>query len=293
MTIANLYWSDWHNAEIYNIYVQEYPIYQELNRHLIELARINTARRVLDLASGSGATARSCLSHLPEDSQLVGVDASEAMISLARMEIDDPRASFEVSTAETADVAVSGTFDRIVCNAAFWQLGTPYVLLQNLANLLDPGGLFVFNVPAELVVGESSDVHALQIALARAIESEVGRSFALNPQIIEPGRLAERLDEVGFELVAQERFVYRGLQKELLELMRIPVMIAPLTPGLSPETRQSVLDVAGERTDPEQRVEVPWIYFVARMRPGRSNTKERTRTTAQGASQYEAPLYAA
>lgn len=264
-----LFWRDWRNAEIYNGYVHEFSIYRELNRRLVELARIATARRVLDLASGSGATALTCLRHMAPDAELVGLDASEAMISLARSQIRDSRARFEVAPAEGVLEAVSGRFDRVVSNAAFWQLADPDAVIAHLGALLEEGGLFVFNVPAELVLGEPSGVHALQIALAGAIESETGRAFSSrNPPVLDPHRLAERLDEAGLELERRERFVYRGRQRELTELMRIPAMIGPLTPDLSPETRQTVLDLAERRTDPEEWVEVPWIYFTARRTGG-------------------------
>ena len=47
-----------------------------------------------------------------------------------------------------------------------------------------------------------------------------------------------------------------------MELMEIPAMIEPLTPGLSDEVRRLALRRARETSDPEERVEVPWIYFL-------------------------------
>lgn len=264
MSPTNVHWRDWRNAEIYNSYVHDFPIYRELNRRLIELAELASARRVLDLACGAGATAQACLRRLPAAAELVGIDASEAMVALARSQIADPRACFEVATASTMAGAVTGTFDRAVCNAAYWQLASREAVLAGLAKLLEPGALFVFNVPAELVLGEPTDVHAVQVALTRAIESETDRVFASSPPVLDPARLDERLGEAGFELTSRERFVYRGRQEELVELMRIPAMIGPLTPELTPEAREDVMTLTERRTDPDAVVDVPWIYFVAR-----------------------------
>jgi len=266
MTDPRSPWSDWYNAEVYNDYVHGYPIYRRLNRHLAELAEIGTARRVLDLACGAGATAQACLRRLPRDGELVGVDGSEAMVELARVQVTDPRARFEVARAARVDRVVAGPFDRAVCNTAFWQFPTPRTVLAHLARLLEPGALFVFNVPAERVPGEESQVHAFQIALARAIEARTGRPFDPAPSLIDPAKLRRWLDATGFELVGSERFVYPARQEELVELMRIPAMIAPLTPGLTPEVRQAVVRRAGERTDPGSTVEVPWIYYRIRRR---------------------------
>ncbi len=48
--------------------------------------------------------------------------------------------------------------------------------------------------------------------------------------------------------------------------MRIPAMITPLAPDLTPEAHQSVVSAAAGRIDPEESVAVPWIYFRARRR---------------------------
>ena len=139
LSVAEHYWNDWHNAEVYNSYVHEYPIYRELNGRLAELAELAAVRRVLDLACGAGATAQSCLRRMPRDAELVGVDASEAMVALARIHVRDPRARFEVAPAASLAGAVDGRFDRALCNAAYWQLALRDAVLAELAELLAPG----------------------------------------------------------------------------------------------------------------------------------------------------------
>jgi trans-aconitate methyltransferase len=261
-------WTSWLNAEVYHRFVREHSIYGELNRRLVELAEIATARRVLDLACGAGATALACLRRLPARAELVGVDASEAMVEMARGQIRDPRARFRVAAAAALETVVRGPFDRAVSNAAFWQFPAPRPVLASLGHLLAPGARLVFNVPAERVEGEAAPMHPFQAALARAIESEAGRRFGLTASRLDPRLLCELLAEAGFDLAGQERFVYRGRQGELMELMEIPAMIGPLTPELSDDTRRAVLDRAREHIDPEEPVEVPWIYFIARRREG-------------------------
>lgn len=259
-------WGDWLNAEIYNSYVHEYPIYRELNRRLAEIAGLGDAKRVLDLACGSGATSRACLAFLGSDAELVGVDASEPLVELARMEIRDPRARFAVAPAAALERVVEGPFDRIVCNTAFWQFPSPTTVIRALGRLTEPGATFFFNVPAERVLGAAAAIHPFQAALARAIEDHTEGSFRKTPAQIDPDHLAEWLDDAGFDLERAERFVYNGRQEEFLELMKVPAMIGPLTPDLSPESRLAALRRAAERIDLEERVDVPWIYFIARRR---------------------------
>ncbi|MEM9556815.1 MAG: class I SAM-dependent methyltransferase [Acidobacteriota bacterium] len=259
-------WHDWYNAEIYAAYVDEYPIYSELNRITADLAELEAARRVLDLACGTGATARACLPLLPRDAELVGVDGAEAMVGVARAQVGDPRCRFRVAAAAAVDRAVEGLFDRAVCNTAFWQFPAVRPVLEAVARVLEPGAIFVFNVPAELVVGEMTPIHPFQAALARVVERERGAAFAPGQTPIDGERLRAWLDAAGLEWIDRRRHVYHGRQRELTELMRIPAMIGPLTPDLDPATRQRLIDRAAARVDPEAPVEVPWIYFRARRR---------------------------
>ena len=65
----------------------------------------------------------------------------------------------------------------------------------------------------------------------------------------------------GFRVASRTRFVYRGEQGELADLMGIPAMLAPLAPDLSSDEREAALDDARSRIDPRHVVEVPWLYF--------------------------------
>lgn len=261
-------WAGWRNAEIYDAFVSEHGIYRALNRRLVELAEIGSARRVLDLACGGGATARACLEVLPARGELVGVDASPAMVRIARERVRDPRARFQVAPAAALERAAPGPFDRAVSNAAFWQFPDRGAVLAALAQVMEDGALFVFNVPGELLARERTEVTPFQVALARAVEARTGHPLA-SAAPIDPDRLAARLAEAGFDVAAREPFAYRARQAELMELMAIPAMLARLAPDLPEGDRQAALDEARRRTDPEQEVTIPWLYFVARRpRPG-------------------------
>jgi SAM-dependent methyltransferase len=254
-------WASWINAEIYDRFVRERRIYDRLNRELVRLADLASSRRILDLGCGTGATAEACLREMAPHAELVGVDASREMVGVARANVLDPRARFEVAAAAEVD-RLSETFDRVVCNAAFWQFPAARPVFRALARRTAARALFVCNVPAERVVGEDAPVHPFQVSLLREIEAELGRSLLATPVMLDPPRLAATAAECGFTLSWTERFVYEGLQEELMELMAIPAMIRPLTPELLPDQRDAVLSRARERSDPGLRVTVPWIYFV-------------------------------
>jgi len=266
-------WRGWDNAEIYDGFVREHRIYRQLNRRIVRMADLEGARRVLDLGCGTGATATECLRVLDPDADLVGVDASAEMVEVARANVPDPRASFVVAGAAGLAEAVAGPFDRVVCNAAFWQFPSPGAVFRALARVAAPGARFVFNVPAERVRGERPRIHPFQVALARAIEQRTGRPMAGVPTAIDLDGLIDLAAEAGFRPEATERLDYVGRQGELVELMSIPAMIRPLTPGLEDAAREAIVEDARERVDPDEEVVVPWVYVSwIRAAPGRSGS---------------------
>ncbi len=262
-------WRSWLNAEIYDRFVREQRIYGWLNRELVGLAAIPGAARILDLGCGTGATTLACLPGMDARAEIVGIDASEEMVRVARANVLDPRARFEVGAVAEAG-RLEGTFDRIVCNAAFWQFPAAGPVLEALARRATPGCRLVFNVPAERVVGEGTTIHPFQVALRAQIETELGRRFEGVPVLLDRERLEATAAEHGFALTGVERRVYRGLQQELMELMSIPAMIGPLTSGLDDAQREAALRRARERSSPELEVRVPWLYFILERRPDRA-----------------------
>ena len=186
-------------------------------------------------------------------------------VGLARDNAADPRARFEVGSADGLSREVHGTFDRVVCNAAFWQFASPRAALQSIARVLVEGTL-VFNAPAEHVAGEDSLSHPLQVALARAIEAQTGDAFSSARIQLDPRMLDGLLVEAGFEPARRHRFVLDGAQGELLRLLEIPAMREFLAPDLDGDEWQAVLSRAREGIVAAERLHLPWIVFAARQR---------------------------
>ncbi|ANM31597.1 hypothetical protein ABI59_21580 [Acidobacteria bacterium Mor1] len=254
-------WNSALNAEIYDLFVRERSVYEWLNRRLVELAELEQADHILDLACGTGATVLACLRAMPARAEIVGIDASEAMIRVAQANVHDPRASF-VRTPASELEGLPGPFQRVVCCAAFWQFPSAGAVFRALASHAPEGSRFVFNVPAERVQGETSTIHPIQAALITEIERESGRSFGGQPTLVDPEHLRTRGSESGFRLLEARRLVYEANQGELFELMSIPAMIGPLTEHLDEIGRDRLLERVRRRIDADQQVEVPWIYFI-------------------------------
>jgi L-threonylcarbamoyladenylate synthase len=115
--------------------------YHELQRQL-ELASGNGARRVLELGTGTGETARRLLERHP-GATLVGIDESEGMLAAARDRLPAGRASLVVSRLE--DPLPEGEFDLVASVLAVHHLDAEGKrdLFRRVRSALPAGGRFV------------------------------------------------------------------------------------------------------------------------------------------------------
>ena len=117
------------------------PAYDELQRRL-ELASGDGARRILELGTGTGETARRLLRRHP-DATLVGVDDSGSMLAVARDRLADDRVSLVVSRLE--EPLPDGPFDLVASALAVHHLASAdkRALFARVRATLAAGGRFV------------------------------------------------------------------------------------------------------------------------------------------------------
>ena len=117
----------------------EIPDYDHLQQALAEATADVPAGTILDLGSGTGITAQRMLSVHP-GADLVGVDASEAMLAHARELV--PGATFVVADLEAP--LPPGPFDVVVSAFAVHHLdgAAKADLFARVAAVLAPGGRF-------------------------------------------------------------------------------------------------------------------------------------------------------
>jgi tRNA threonylcarbamoyl adenosine modification protein (Sua5/YciO/YrdC/YwlC family) len=136
------------HPETYETEIREdVPAYEELQR---ELARASgsDARRILELGTGTGATAELLLERHP-GAQLVGVDSSDAMLGAARRRLPGDRVELRVGRIE--EELPDGQFDLVASALAVHHLDGDQKaqLFRRVRAALAPGGRFVL---ADLVV---------------------------------------------------------------------------------------------------------------------------------------------
>jgi tRNA (cmo5U34)-methyltransferase len=128
---------------------EEVPDYERLEDEAAA-ATGTGARRLLELGTGTGETAKRVLSRHP-DATLVGIDASDEMLGHARRALPQERVDLHVGRLE--DALPAGPFDIVVSALAIHHLDGPGKadLFGRIARVLAPGGRLVV---ADVVVPE-------------------------------------------------------------------------------------------------------------------------------------------
>jgi tRNA (cmo5U34)-methyltransferase len=121
--------------------LSEIPGYPALQEEVVVASGVG-ARRILELGTGTGETARRLL-ECHTEAALVGIDASEAMLDAARAVL--PRARVELRVSRLEDPLPAGSFDVVASALCVHHLDGPgkASLFARVREALAPGGLFV------------------------------------------------------------------------------------------------------------------------------------------------------
>ncbi len=125
------------------------PAYDELQRALVQASGARV-RRILELGTGTGATAALLLERHPE-ARLVGIDVSPGMLEVARERLAAERVELRVGRIQ--DGLPEGPFDLVASALCVHHLdgAEKADLFRRIRRVLGPGGRFVL---ADLVVAE-------------------------------------------------------------------------------------------------------------------------------------------
>lgn len=119
-----------------------------INPSLLALAGDLSGKAVLDLACGEGHLARHLVELTHGDIQVLGVDASEAMIRIARERSGAFSDSLAFRQGDATDLREipSGSFDVVICNMALMDIKEYRQAISEAARALRSGGAFLFSL---------------------------------------------------------------------------------------------------------------------------------------------------
>lgn len=129
------------------------PFYEAVNRNLVELARIDTRRRVLDLACGTGAVTRLIVERLRDvrEACVLAIDASREALGVARRNLTDwGSTTVEFAQAQADELTQTvrrtlGSVDAVVFCNAIHMVDDKEEVVADIGEVLAPDGVFAFN----------------------------------------------------------------------------------------------------------------------------------------------------
>jgi trans-aconitate methyltransferase len=177
------------------LYDESFAIITQLGASVIELLAPRPGERIIDLGCGTGALTAEIAA---AGAEVVGIDASEAMITRARELY--PQLRFKVARGE--DFAVEAPVDAVFSNAALHWMSPPEAVVASIARALEPGGRFV----AEM--GGSGNIATIVAAVHQALAEEgIPRERVRNPWYFPSiGEYGSLLERAGFEVRFMQLF---------------------------------------------------------------------------------------
>ncbi|MDF2759055.1 MAG: Methyltransferase type 11 [Thermomicrobiales bacterium] len=177
------------------LYDESFGIITKLGAGVVELLAPRSSERIVDLGCGTGALTAQIAA---AGADVVGIDASEAMIARARKSY--PHLWFEVARGE--DFALEEPVDAVFSNAALHWMSPPQEVAAAVARALKPGGRFV----AEM--GGKGNIATITGAIYQALAEEgISREQVRNPWYFPSiGEYGSLLEEAGFDVVFMQLF---------------------------------------------------------------------------------------
>jgi trans-aconitate methyltransferase len=113
-------------------------------RDLLDLLAPQSGERILDLGCGTGHVTAEIADAVGAAGEVVGIDASPAMVQRAR----EAHTRIDVRHADATDFTVDEPFDAVYSNAALHWIADQDAALDRIAEALGPGGRFVAEMGA-------------------------------------------------------------------------------------------------------------------------------------------------
>jgi ubiquinone/menaquinone biosynthesis C-methylase UbiE len=244
---------DWNqSAGLYESVEATAARYARVAAVLVRMARLRAGMTVVDLACGPGTVAQEiCRTTTPGAVAITAIDHSSEMLDLARARLPLPSIRFALSRAEEMAAVLPQPVDRVLCNAAFWQMNMRRVL-RAVRGVLAADGWFVVSCPdlAPTDPRNPGELYARSRLAWMVLEARacIGRPYQPGPtreRISQADIVAGHAADCGFRLVTAQTISTQASVAGTLQFLQIPALFkaSPLLAGLSPAEREHVLHV--------------------------------------------------
>lgn len=139
------------------------PIWaQRFGRMMLRGLDVPPKAMVLDVACGTGYPALEVLRRMDEQSRLIAIDSSSAMLDVARRkagELSGKRIFFRTESASPRLSFADGVYDLVLCNLGLSELPNPRAALRDFVRVAKPGGRVLCTLPLSGTWGEFHDIY--------------------------------------------------------------------------------------------------------------------------------------
>jgi trans-aconitate methyltransferase len=256
-------WDDLGVASRYLAFECHHARYRLANRALVRHACLTPGLRVLDFAAGTGGTTAAMLAALGAQGSVDAIEPAAAMRRLGQRRLSaDERVSWQADLAESR-----GTYERIVCGAAIWQVDDLPALLGRLAALLRPGGALVFNIPAAYLgradrPGGGRDAWLTELSRRLAADALPATPPWSRAALPRPRALTRELRSLGLQ-VQRWHHDQRVTQAALRDWLKIPILTEGIWPGVDADERERRIDSAYAEVDGASWRHERWLGWTA------------------------------
>ncbi|HEX2282168.1 MAG TPA: methyltransferase domain-containing protein [Thermomicrobiales bacterium] len=239
------------------LYDESFGIITRLGAGVVELLAPQPGERIIDLGCGTGALTAQIAA---AGAEVLGIDASEAMIARARELY--PELRFEVAKGE--NFTVESPVNAVFSNAALHWMSPPEAVAASVARALVPGGRFV----AEM--GGSGNIATIVAAVYQALAEEgIPEERVRNPWYFPTiGEYASLLEGAGFEVRFVQLFdrptPLDDCANGIADWLRMfgGDLLAPVPAGRRTRVQERVNDLTRPRLQREER----WVADYRRLR---------------------------
>jgi ubiquinone/menaquinone biosynthesis C-methylase UbiE len=135
---------------------------RRFGRMLLRDLELGERRQILDVGCGTGYPAVEIVRRLTGNSRLIAIDASSAMLDVARKKVEELGARGVFFRTESASPRLSfadDVYDLVVCNLGLTEMPSPARALADFARVTKPGGQVRCTLPLEGTFQEFYDIY--------------------------------------------------------------------------------------------------------------------------------------